>query len=107
MKIEDGQDSFTRPGCLAWHTAGSSWKTKQIHRFKCYMASVPARRTAVFNSYFLFSQQPLGSCIIISALCSCGIFMLYKVCCRQSLVPLSHPVGCSLILHPVTECFVF
>ena len=28
MKIEDGQDSFTRPACLAWHTIGSNRKIK-------------------------------------------------------------------------------
>ena len=35
MKIEDGQDSFTWPACLAWHTTGLNQKTKRIRRFKC------------------------------------------------------------------------
>ena len=33
MKIEDGQDSFTRQVRLAWRTAGSNLKAKQIRRF--------------------------------------------------------------------------
>ena len=93
MKIEDGQDSFTQPAHLAWCTAGSTRKTKRIGRFKCKMASAPSQHTAVFNSYFLFSQQSLCSRIIVLVSCSCSIFMLYEVCCHQSLVPLSRPDG--------------
>ena len=34
-KIEGGQDSFTWPVRLAWHTARLNQKTKWIYRFKC------------------------------------------------------------------------
>ena len=92
IKIEDEQDLFTGPARLTWHTAGSNRKTKQIRRFKCEMASMPSWCSAVFNSYFLFSQQLLGSQIIILMPCSHSIFMLYEVCCHQSLASLSRPI---------------